>query len=183
MASTDSTSAMTTMAAVVRGFNVGRQPRQVVDLGVEQRACWSSRRRTGGSRRCSSRRRCRGRAPASVPTTPMLAPVMRNTRMMAPLLAPMVRRMPTSRPLSFTSIIRPEMMLKRGDQDDQRQDDEHHVALDLEHGEEALVALPPVGETVGCGCPPAFMSASTGRHVLGVVDDHLEHVDRVARAK
>ena len=49
--------------------------------------------------------------PASVPTTPMLAPVIRNTRMMAPLVAPMVRRMPMSRPLSFTSIIRPEMML------------------------------------------------------------------------
>ena len=32
--------------------------------------------------------------------------------MMAPLLAPMVRRMPISRPLSFTSMMRPEMMLK-----------------------------------------------------------------------
>ena len=31
--------------------------------------------------------------------------------MMAPLLAPMVRRMPISRPLSFTSMMRPEMML------------------------------------------------------------------------
>ena len=30
--------------------------------------------------------------------------------MMAPLLAPIVRRMPISRPLSFTSMMRPEMM-------------------------------------------------------------------------
>ena len=50
-------------------------------------------------------------SPASVPTTPMEAPVMRNTRIIAPLVAPMVRRMAMSRPLSFTSIIRPEMML------------------------------------------------------------------------
>ena len=52
------------------------------------------------------------RQPASVPTTPMLAPVIRNTRMMAPWVAPMVRRMPISRPLSFTSMMRPEMILK-----------------------------------------------------------------------
>ena len=50
-------------------------------------------------------------SPARVPTTPIEAPVMRNTRIIAPRVAPMVRRMATSRPLSFTSIIRPEMML------------------------------------------------------------------------
>ena len=35
--------------------DVGRQPGQVVDLGVEQAACWSARPRTGGSRRSASR--------------------------------------------------------------------------------------------------------------------------------
>ena len=41
----------------------------------------------------------------------MLAPVIKNTRMTAPRVAPIVRRMAMSRPLSFTSMIRPEMML------------------------------------------------------------------------
>ena len=45
------------------------------------------------------------------PTTPIAAPVIRNTRMIAPCVAPMVRRMPMSRPLSFTSMIRLEAML------------------------------------------------------------------------
>ena len=49
--------------------------------------------------------------PASVPATPIAAPVIRKMRMIAPRVAPMVRRMAMSRPLSFTSMIRPEMML------------------------------------------------------------------------
>jgi hypothetical protein len=50
--------------------------------------------------------------PISVPSTPIQAPHSRKIRMMAPLLAPMVRRMAMSRPLSFTSMISEEMMLK-----------------------------------------------------------------------
>ena len=46
-----------------------------------------------------------------MPTTPIDAPVIMNTRMIAPWVTPMVRRMPMSRPLSFTSMIRPEVML------------------------------------------------------------------------
>ncbi len=49
--------------------------------------------------------------PVSVPTTPIEAPVIRNTRMIAPCEAPMVRRIAISLPLSFTSMIRPETML------------------------------------------------------------------------
>ena len=49
--------------------------------------------------------------PVIAPTTPIAAPVIRNTRMIAPWVAPMVRRMPMSRPLSFTSMIRLEAML------------------------------------------------------------------------
>ena len=49
--------------------------------------------------------------PASVPTVPIAAPVMKKTRMIAPRVAPMVRRMAMSWPLSFTSMVRPEMML------------------------------------------------------------------------
>ena len=41
----------------------------------------------------------------------MAAPVIRNTRMTAPCVAPMVRRMAMSLPLSFTSMIRPDTML------------------------------------------------------------------------
>ncbi|MCY1312046.1 hypothetical protein D9M70_624270 [compost metagenome] len=40
----------------------------------------------------------------------MAAPVMKKMRMTDPAVAPMVRRMAMSLPLSFTSMIRPEMM-------------------------------------------------------------------------
>ncbi|MNY25520.1 hypothetical protein D3C86_1593100 [compost metagenome] len=40
----------------------------------------------------------------------MAAPVMKKMRITAPELAPMVRRMAISLPLSFTSMMRPEMM-------------------------------------------------------------------------
>ena len=46
-----------------------------------------------------------------VPVTPIEAPVIRNTRVIAPCVAPMVRRMAMSCPLSFTSMIRPETIL------------------------------------------------------------------------
>ena len=46
-----------------------------------------------------------------VPTTPIEAPVMRNTRMMAYFVAPMVRRIAMSLRLSFTSMIRPDTIL------------------------------------------------------------------------
>ena len=46
--------------------------------------------------------------PTSVPTTPMAAPTMKKMRCTAPPVAPMVRRMAMSRPLSLTSIVRLE---------------------------------------------------------------------------
>ena len=51
------------------------------------------------------------RKPTTVPTTPIEAPVMRKTRMIEPCVAPMVRRMAMSLPLSFTSMISPDTML------------------------------------------------------------------------
>src|SRR5437868_2230497 len=51
------------------------------------------------------------RKPTKVPTTPTEAPVIMNTRMMAPWVTPIVRNMPMSRPLSFTSMISPEVIL------------------------------------------------------------------------
>ena len=50
--------------------------------------------------------------PASVPTTPMLAPDSMKMRRIMPREAPIVRRIAMSRPLSFTIMIMPEMMLK-----------------------------------------------------------------------
>ena len=50
--------------------------------------------------------------PAIVPTVPIAAPVMKKIRMIAPDVAPMVRRMAMSLALSFTSMMRPEMMLR-----------------------------------------------------------------------
>ena len=48
--------------------------------------------------------------PASVPVTPIAAPVIMKMRMIAPRLAPIVRRIAMSWPFSFTSMISPEMM-------------------------------------------------------------------------
>ena len=48
--------------------------------------------------------------PAMVPAMPMAAPVMKKTRRTEPRVAPMVRRMAMSPPLSLTSMMRPEMM-------------------------------------------------------------------------
>jgi len=52
------------------------------------------------------------RKPAMVPMTPMLAPDRKKMRMIMPAVAPMVRRMAMSRPLSLTSMIMLETMLK-----------------------------------------------------------------------
>ena len=50
--------------------------------------------------------------PVVVPTTPMLAPVIRNTRIMLPLLAPIVRNTAISAFFDRTSMIMDEIMLK-----------------------------------------------------------------------
>ena len=50
--------------------------------------------------------------PIMVPSTPMEAPHNRKIRITAPLVAPMVRSTAISRPLSFTSMIRLETILK-----------------------------------------------------------------------
>ena len=51
------------------------------------------------------------RKPSSVPKMPTAAPLRKNTRMMAPRVAPMVRMIAMSRPLLFTSMVMPVMML------------------------------------------------------------------------
>src|SRR2546430_1500685 len=50
--------------------------------------------------------------PARVPTTPIEAPLKMKMRNTMPREAPIVRKMAMSRPLSFTIMIMPEMMLK-----------------------------------------------------------------------
>ena len=74
----------------------------------------------------------------------MLAPVMRKTRMIAPRVAPMVRRMAMSLALVLHQHDQAGNDVERRHQHDHRQDDEHDVALDLERGEEDLIALPPI---------------------------------------
>ena len=68
--------------------------------------------------------------PSERPITPRLALAMKKTRMIAPLVAPMVRRMAMSRLLFFTSMMRPVTMLSAAMADDDHQDEAHHVALD-----------------------------------------------------
>ena len=84
------------------------------------------------------------RNPASVPTTPIAAPVMRKMRMIAPCVAPMVRRMAMSWPLSFTSMIRPEMMLSAATSTISVRIRNITLRSTCERGEEGRVALPPV---------------------------------------
>ena len=50
--------------------------------------------------------------PAAVPVTPMARLLSRKIRMTMPRVAPMVRRIPISDRLSFTSMFSPETMLK-----------------------------------------------------------------------
>ncbi len=52
------------------------------------------------------------RKPSRVPTTPIEAPLRRKTRRIAPRVAPIVRMIAMSRPLLFTSMVMPVMMLK-----------------------------------------------------------------------
>ena len=104
---------------------------------------------------------------------PIEAPVMRKMRMMAPRVAPMVRRIAMSLPLSLTSMIRPGDDVERGDQHDQRQDDEHDVALDLERGEEGCVALPPVGE-VDLALGGLLDLRPQRVDLIGIVDEDLD---------
>ena len=122
----------------------------------------------------SARRRPSAK-PASVPTTPIEAPVIRKTRMIAPRVAPMVRRIAMSLDLSFTSMIRPGDDVERRDQHDQRQDEEHDVPLDLERGEEGAVALAPVGEQ---DRPLGRLLDRRARLVdpVGVVEEDLDDV-------
>ena len=84
---------------------------QEVDLGDEQPPARQRTRRTAGSldveaedeRRGRSRPACRRRRSRRRPC--------RKIRRIEPCVAPMVRRMAMSRPLFFTSMTRPEMML------------------------------------------------------------------------
>ncbi len=75
--------------------------------------------------------------PSSVPVTPMLAPAIRNTRITAPRVAPMVRRMAMSPRLVLHQHDQAGDDVERRHQDDQGQDQEHHIALDLQRVEEA----------------------------------------------
>ena len=72
-----------------------------------------------------------------MPTTPIVAPVMRKMRIIAPRVAPIVRSTAIARALSCTSMMRPEMMLSAATSTISDRIDEHHVALDSEHVEEA----------------------------------------------
>ena len=60
----------------------------------------------------------------------------KNTRIIMPRVAPMVRRMAMSFPLSFTNMMRLEMMLKAATTIDKGQNQEHDVPLHLDGIEE-----------------------------------------------
>ena len=116
--------------------HLGRQLRQEVDFLARRSRCWSDHDRNWRIDSTLRHTSVPTTKPISVPTTPIEAPVMTKMRMIAPWVAPMVRMMAMSGLLSFTSMIRPGHDVERRDQHDQRQDQEHHVALDLQRGEE-----------------------------------------------
>src|SRR5262245_63800889 len=83
------------------------------------------------------------RKPTSVPTTPTEAPVTMKTRMIAPCVTPIVRRMPMAA-LVLDQHDQAGRDVEGRDNHDDRQDQEHHVAFDLQRIEEGGVALPPI---------------------------------------
>ena len=172
---------MTTMIAGRLRVDVGRQPGQVVDL-LGLNSCVSgepgdeladpsilqqNRMPSDAAGDACRRRRC-------------WRPVIRNTRMIAPL-----RGAHGAQDADLAALVLHQHDEARDDvegrhQHDHRQDDEHHVALHLEHGEEAGVALAPVDE-VQRGDAGLLHGAPRARpHLVWVVHDHLEHVDRFA---
>ena len=73
--------------------------------------------------------------------------------------------------------------VERRDQDDQRQDQEHDIALDRERGEKSLVALLP---GLNMRSPGPTASSNAGQHfvdLLGLVDHHLDGARRRIRRR
>ena len=92
----------------------------------------------------------------------------------------MVRRMPISRPLSFTSMMRPEMMLKAATST--MIDRMMNIMLRSTSSTVKKLSL-RCRQSTKCSDGDARRLHGGDRTrptVLGVVDDHLEHVDGVA---
>ena len=113
---------------------------------------------------------------------PMNAPAMKNTRMTAPLLAPIVRRIAISPPLSFTSMIQAGDDVQRCDQYDQRKDQEHHIPLDRQGAKKAGIHLLPIDQA-GCGSGGALYGRPPGGNFIGLGDHHFDALNRVIQAE
>src|SRR5215467_60899 len=110
--------------------------------------------------------------PVSVPTTPIAAPVMRKTRMTAPWVAPMVRMIPMSPPLSFTSMIKPDTMLSAATRT---------ISVRIRNitlrstcsALEGSIALTPIGDEDRALCGGGELRAETV-HEVGVIGVDLD---------
>ena len=68
----------------------------------------------------------------SAPADPIDVPIMRKIRKIEPRVAPIVRRIAISRVLSFTSMVRPEIILNAASDYDQCQYYKEDILLDLQ---------------------------------------------------
>ena len=106
-----------------------RQLRQEVELGREQIASGQPAQALAGSARRCRRRSAPSTRPQAVPTKPIVAPVIRKMRMIAPRVAPIVRSTAIAARLVLHQHDQAGDDVERRHQHDQRQDREHHVAL------------------------------------------------------
>ena len=111
---------------------------------------------------------------------PIDAPVIRKTRMIAPRVAPMVRRIAMSLDLSFTSMIRPEMMLSAATSTISVRMRNITLRSTSRAREEGAVALAPVGQD---DRPPGRLLDRRARLVdpVGIVEIDLDRRSRRRR--
>ncbi len=70
--------------------------------------------------------------------------------------------------------------VQRRDQNDQRQDHEHHIALHLQGGEERLVALAPIGDGDLTACRFLHLGAEIV-DIVGIVGEELDRLNEALR--
>ena len=92
--------------------------------------------------------------------------------MIEPRVAPMVRKMAMSLALSFTSMIRPEIIFSAATSTMSDRDNELQVALHFQRREKRAIALPPIRHETG-PLQRILDSRAVIIHLVGVFDKNL----------
>ena len=104
-----------------------------------------------------------------IPSEPIVTPTVTKTFIIPRRLAPMVRRIAMSRVFARTSMISDDSDVEHGDQDDERQDDEHRDPLDLQRLEQGRVHLPPVDDDALAAAPAAAAARGSRSTLSGLL--------------